>query len=365
VVVGSVVGGILGAALMVGSLVAMGTLGDDEAPAAPPTTVQPSVIEVTEIVTADGGPTTAAAVGRKVVPSIVTVETGITAGDGSFDAFAKGSGVVLTESGEIVTNDHVIQGAEEIRVVLQNGRIYPAQLRGSDVLTDLAVVTVDAADLRPIELGTTTGLVIGDTAIAVGNPLGLQGGASLTVGVVSAFDREVTVAEGAGGRLYGMLQTDAPITRGSSGGALVDAQGRLIGITTAIGVSDAGAEGIGFAIPVELMTRIIDEIIESGGVRHAFLGVSLQNDFEDQNGSMVPAGAAITSIEPDTGADAASLVVGDRIIFIDTNPIVTGEDVVNGLRRYRVGDTVKLTVVRGDETLVVDVVLGERPEDLP
>jgi len=232
-------------------------------------------------------------------------------------------------------------------------------------LTDLAVVTVDSTDLLPIELGSTADLVIGDTAIAVGNPLGLQGGASLTVGVVSAFDREVTVAEGANGRLYGMLQTDAPITRGSSGGALVDAQGRLMGITTAIGVSDAGAEGIGFAIPVELMTRITDEIVETGDVRHAFLGVSLQNYFEDENGSQIPAGAAITSIEPDTGADAATLDVGDRIIFIDTNPIVTGEDVVNGLRRYRVGDTVKLTVVRDDQTIIVDVVLGERPENLP
>ena len=364
VILGSILGGILGAALMVGALLATGAIGDDELQVAP-TTAQPTVVEVTEIIAQDGGVTTAAAVGRKVVPSIVTVEIGTTATDGDFDALAKGSGVVLGADGEIVTNDHVLQGADEIRVVLQDGRIYPAQLRGTDALTDLAVVTVDAEDLRPIELGRTSGLVIGDTAIAVGNPLGLQGGASLTVGVVSAFDREVTVAEGAGGRLYGMLQTDAPITRGSSGGALVDAQGRLIGITTAIGVSDAGAEGIGFAIPVELMTRITDEIVETGDVRHAFLGVSLQNYFEDRNGSQVPAGAAITSIEPDTGADAATLEVGDRIIFIDTNPIVTGEDVVNGLRRYRVGDKAQLTVVRGDQTLVVDVVLGERPEELP
>lgn len=364
VVLGSVLGGILGAALMVGLLLATGAIGDEE-PLAVPTTDQPNVVEITEIVTDTGGSTTAAAVGRKVVPSVVTVEIGNTAADGTFNAFAKGSGVVLSTNGKIVTNDHVVQDADEIRVVLQDGRIYPAQLRGSDALTDLAVVTVDSTDLLPIELGSTADLVIGDTAIAVGNPLGLQGGASLTVGVVSAFDREVTVAEGANGRLYGMLQTDAPITRGSSGGALVDAQGRLMGITTAIGVSDAGAEGIGFAIPVELMTRITDEIVETGDVRHAFLGVSLQNYFEDENGSQIPAGAAITSIEPDTGADAATLDVGDRIIFIDTNPIVTGEDVVNGLRRYRVGDTVKLTVVRDDQTIIVDVVLGERPENLP
>jgi len=364
IALGSVFGGILGAALMVGLLLAIGAIGDDE-PQAVPSTGQPTVVEVTEIVTQEGGLTTASAVGLKVVPSIVTVEIGTTATDGVFDAFAKGSGVALSANGEIVTNDHVIQGADEIRVVLQDGRIYPAQLRGTDPLTDLAILTIDSADLIPIEVGTTGTLVIGDTAIAIGNPLGLQGGASLTVGVVSAFDREVTVAEGANGRLYGMLQTDAPITRGSSGGALVDAQGRLIGITTAIGVSDAGAEGIGFAIPVELMTRITDEILETGGVRHAFLGVSLQNHFDDQNGSKVPAGATITSIEPDTGADAATLDVGDRIIFIDTNPIVTGEDVVNGLRRYRVGDTVELTVVRADQTIVVAVVLGERPEDLP
>lgn len=356
-------GGFVGAAVLVGAMWAAGVFDADTAPATPAAT-SATVVEVTEIVTQDGGSTTAAAVGRKVVPSVVTVEIGVTAPDGEFDAFAKGSGVVLSATGEIVTNDHVIQGADEIRVVLQDGRILPAELRGTDVLTDLAVVTVDTTDLVPIELGTTSGLVIGDTAIAVGNPLGLQGGASLTVGVVSAFDREVTVAEGANGRLYGMIQTDAPITRGSSGGALVDAQGRLIGITTAIGVSDAGAEGIGFAIPTELVTRITDEILETGDVHHAFLGVSLQNFFEEQNGSKIPAGATITSIEPDTGADAATLDVGDRIVFIDADPIVTGEDVVNGLRRYRVGDTVALTIVRNDQTLIIDVVLGERPEDL-
>ncbi|NIS32699.1 MAG: trypsin-like serine protease, partial [Actinobacteria bacterium] len=112
---------------------------------------------------------------------------------------------------------------------------------------------IDLQGLAPIEIGSTDQLAIGDQAVAIGNPLGLPGGASVTVGVVSAFDREVTVGNGPNDRLFGMLQTDAPITRGSSGGALVDAQGRLIGITTAIGVTDAGAEGVGFAVPIELM----------------------------------------------------------------------------------------------------------------
>ena len=183
---------------------------------APPTTAQLPPVR-TEIVTPSGDPTTAAAVAQKVVPSIVTVEIGDEGSDGVLTVIASGSGVVLTEQGLIVTNHHVIEDADETQVVFQDGRIYRADLIGSDPVTDLAVLSIDAANLTPIELGQTASLVIGDTAIAVGNPLGLAGGPSLTVGVVSAQNREVIISEAVGGILYGMLQTDAPITRGSSG----------------------------------------------------------------------------------------------------------------------------------------------------
>jgi S1-C subfamily serine protease len=166
--------------------------------------------------------------------------------------------------------------------------------------------------------------------------------------------------------LFGMLQTDAPITQGSSGGALVDKQGRLIGITTAIGVSSAGAEGIGFATPVELVTRITDEIIETGSVRHAFLGVTGESYIaEGADGVMRPGGALLASFVGDiSAAEEAGLEVGDRIVGVDGNEIRTMQDLINLLRLYRVGDVIEFDIIRGGEQLTAAVTLAERPADL-
>ena len=341
------------------ALFAGGAFDSEPVPRAPGATPT----SVTEIIAPGDGAVPAAAVGAKVIPSIVAIEIGRDTPDGFF-AEGSGSGVVLAEDGLIVTNQHVVDGADDIRVVLQNGRIYRAATLGGDVLTDLAVLEIEADALVPIELGSADDLRIGDPAVAVGNPLGLGGGPSLTVGVVSAFGREVQVGGGINDRLFGMIQTDAPITRGSSGGALVDAEGRLVGITTAIGVSDAGAEGIGFAIPVELVTRITDELVERGTVSHAFLGVTLSDAFSDQGPARVPKGADIVTVEPGTAAATFGLEVGDRIVELDGREVRNNQDVINTLRRYRVGDVAELGIVRDGETLSVEVTLGERPDDL-
>lgn len=354
--------GIVGAAVTVAVISLAGVLDRPEtvveqvvAPAQPPA----------QIIVNGEASTTASAVAQKVVPSIVAVEVSTgTEGDATA-TFGSGSGVVLTSEGLIVTNHHVIADADVATVVLQNGVIYTAEIVGSDPVTDLAVLSIDASGLTPIELGDTSGLAIGDQAVAVGNPLGLPGGASVTVGVVSAFDREVTVGTGANDRLFGMLQTDAPITRGSSGGALVDGKGRLIGITTAIGITaDAGAEGVGFAIPVELVTRITDEIIEKGNVKHTFLGVLLQDNYDEIAGAQVPDGAMIVDFVDPSGARDAGLEVGDVLTMINGLTVHTKEDIINELREFRVGDTVTFEVIRDDTTMVVSVVLGERPEDI-
>jgi S1-C subfamily serine protease len=350
---------VMGAVLGIGGAAALGAFDEPAAVAVPTTT--PEVIQITEIVPGNEL-TPASAVGLKVVPSVVTVEVGGLNEDGGFAAFGSGSGVVLTSNGAIATNHHVIDGANDLRVIFQDGRIFDASVVGSDRLTDLAVLEIDADGLIPIELGATESLVIGDPAIAVGSPLGLSGGASLTVGVVSAFNREVVVSSDQA--LYGMLQTDAPITNGSSGGALVDAGGRLIGITTAIGVSQAGPEGIGFAIPVELVTRITDELIERGDVRHAFLGVGLQAVFENQGPARVPAGARVERVEPGTSAELFGLEVDDRIVGLDDIPVHTSQDVINTLRLYRVGDTVSVEIIRDGVPLSIDVELGERPDGI-
>ena len=360
--------GLIGALLVGGGLFVAGVF-DDPAPtttAGPVATAPPGTVIVREVIPPADVATVASAVGRKVVPSIVTVEVGSGEATGNFEPFGSGSGVVFREDGLILTNHHVIDGATSdttsSRVIFQDGRIYAATIMGSDELTDLAVLKIEATDLTPIEFGSTVDLQIGDRAIAIGNPLGLEGGASLTVGVVSAFDREVVV--GPQSRLFNMLQTDAPITNGSSGGALVNAEGRLIGITTAIGVSESGAEGIGFATPVEVVNRIVKQIIESGDVAHAFLGVQLRTNFIIQDdGAAVPNGAVIVGFADGvSSAEQAGLEVNDIIISWNGNDVGAQNDLINGIRAAAVGETITLVVERGGKILTYEIELGERPE---
>ena len=357
----AVFAGVAGGALALGAFL---LVDDDPSPvsAAPPVTIVQPVR--TEIVNGtDSAISVAPAVARAVIPSIVTVEVD-SAGGADFFADSSGSGVVLDAAGNIVTNDHVVGGAEAVRVVFADGRAYEAVLVGTDPRTDLAVLKIVADDLVPIKLGSSRDLVIGDAAIAVGSPLGLDGGPSLTVGVISAFDRRVRTGPNLQtDQLFGMLQTDAPITSGSSGGALVDSAGRLIGITSAIGVSNVGAEGIGFAIPVELVRRVSGELIADGRARHAFLGIGGDTAFEVvADGALVPIGVEVASVESGSAASRAGLEVGDRILTLDDVSVLTMDGLIVSLRDYSVGTAVELMVDRNGETVSVSVVLGERED---
>lgn len=291
------------------------------------------------------------AIGEKVIPSIVTVEVvsnGRVAGSGS--------GVIVSQDGYIVTNDHVVAVGTSYRIVLSDGRTtYQATLVGTDPLTDLAVLDIDAADLPPIELGSAAVLSVGDSAVAVGSPLGLAGGPSLTVGVVSAFGRQVQTSPT--DQLFGMIQTDAPITSGSSGGALVDGAGRLIGITTAVGVSDVGVEGIGFATPVEIVSRVVTELIADGAVDHAFLGISGTTAFSPAaDGASVAAGVSVGSVESGSAAANAGVEAGDVITSIDGVGVETMDELIVALRVMFPGDEATFTV----NGAPVVVVLGSR-----
>jgi len=344
---------------LVGAAVATTVLlvADDNDPV--PVTTVPGVEAAPSF---DASPSIAASVAARVIPSIVTVEVNTTASD-EFVADASGSGVVLDAGGTIVTNQHVVDGATAVRVVFADGRTYIATVVGEDELTDLAVLDVGSEGFSPIAIGSSRSMAIGDLAIAVGSPLGLDGGPSVTVGVLSAFDR--TVRTGADTELFGMLQTDAPITRGSSGGALVDSQGRLIGITSAIGVSDVGAEGLGFAIPVEMVQRITGDLIASGESNHAFLGITGTTHFETQaDGALAPSGVEVSSVVEGTAAAIGGLAVGDTILTFDNEQIVTMDRLVVRLRYYRVGDTVRLGINRNGAPMTIDVTLLERPEDV-
>jgi putative serine protease PepD len=349
---------------LVGAAAAIATMqwldDDSVASGGDPTAV--TVVErvETRILNPEESGTTASAVAQRVLPSIVTVE--VRDSDiGTFVADGSGSGVVLSTEGLLVTNQHVVDGSQQVRVVFADGRTYDAEVVGEDALTDLAVLTIDALGLTAVEIGSSEAMGIGDTAIAIGSPLGLEGGPSVTVGVVSAFDRRVQTS--IDDELFGMLQTDAPITRGSSGGALVDDEGRLIGITTAIGVSDVGAEGLGFAIPVELVTRITNDLIEFGTARHAFLGITGSTWFEEGgDGATIPTGVAVASVIDNTAAAQAGIQVGDVIRSVDDDPVTTMEQLVVELRFFSVGDVVDVLLDRGGSEQHILLTLLERPE---
>ncbi len=369
---GAIVAGILGALLTVGVLAATGTFDDSEVVAAPPTTVvngepaaQTVEIPPAQIINDLGAAVNPAAVAAKAVPSIVTVTVANAGADEDSPAvgIGSGSGVVMSSEGFIITNHHVIEGGDTFSVEFEDGRIYVATLVGSDDLTDIAVLQIKAASLTPAEFGSSDALTLGDPAVAIGNPLGQEGGASVTVGIISAFDRRVDFADDS--FLHGMIQTDAAINSGSSGGALFDSEGNLIGITSAIGVSQAGPEGIGYAIPIELVDRITAEIIETGDVAHPFLGVTIGTFLEEaSDGAIVPAGAIIDSIEgTDSAAGMAGLQSGDIIIDIGGKAIQDQTDLILAVRLYRVGDEVTFVALRGSEEMTFDVVMGKRPAE--
>lgn len=296
-------------------------------------------------------------VGAAVIPSVVTVQIGGTVGNQQA-VIGSGSGVIYDTAGRIVTNAHVVDGGDSFTVVLSDGRIYPAELIGVDAGTDLAVLEIAAADITPIALGSTDVLRVGDPAIAVGSPLGLEGGPSLSVGVISAFGR--VVRTDATTALYGMLQADAPITQGSSGGALVDASGRLIGITSAVGVSEVGVEGIGFSTPIEIVTRVVNEIIATGEASGPYLGITGITAVTGlADGGERPIGVRVESVEPGSAA-AAGIQSGAVVTAINGRSIRTMQELIAQLRRFSSGDRVDIALGDGGAVDFVAVQLGDR-----
>ncbi len=297
-----------------------------------------------------GNSVTATQVAERVIPSTVAIEVS------TFLAAASGSGVVYGSDGYIITNNHVIDGASEIFVIFADGARFPATLIGADPQTDLAVLLVERPDLTPIGLGTSDNLVIGEPAIAVGNPLGLQGGPTVTSGIVSALNR--TLFTNTGNPLYGLVQTDAPIAPGSSGGALVNARGELIGITTAIAVSDVGAEGLGFAVPVDLAVGVVNDLILHGVVAHAFLGIRGATVWAASSGAEYPVGVGVSDLVGESAYRDAGGQVNDVIYQVGEYRVNTINELLAVLRRFRAGETVPLRILRTDADLVLDVEMG-------
>jgi len=336
------------------------------------------------------------AIAAKVVPSVVTISATSSAGGGT------GSGVIISEDGYVITNTHVVtlDGATndaDIRVTTSEGRVYDAEVVGTDPTYDLAVIKLqDASGLTPIEFADSSKLNVGDETVAVGAPLGLSN--TVTTGIVSALNRSIQIASAAVPELEGdddsgrptprdgegpfqfdfgqgprqntpsatisiaVIQTDAAINPGNSGGALVDSEGKLIGINVAIATAGgaqtegSGSIGVGFAIPSDIAKRVADEIIENGEATHGLLGASVQSAAFVEGSTIT--GAYIAEIVPGGAADEAGLRVGDIVTEFNGVPITDSVDLTAQVRAAAGGSDATLTYVRDGESHTIDVTLG-------
>jgi putative serine protease PepD len=314
------------------------------------------------------------AVAKAVEPSVVAVQVSSQAGSG------EGSGVILDKDGRIVTNNHVVAGGgpgATVQVVLSDGRSYPATVVGTDPSTDLAVIKLNKApaNLVPAVLGDSDSVSVGDPVMAVGNPLGLAG--TVTTGIVSATNRPTTTQNQSSDPTAGQgdpvvtnaIQTDAAVNPGNSGGALVDSQGRVIGIPSSIASlgggglgqsSQSGSIGLGFAIPVAEVKDVTAQLIKGGAVSHAWLGVGPDDGTVTVDGASRDA-AVLKDILKNGPAEKAGLKVGDAVIAVDNEPVNSALSLVGQLRERQAGVAVTLTVVRDGKSTDINVTLGSKP----
>jgi putative serine protease PepD len=288
---------------------------------------------------------------------------------------ALGSGFVYDDDGHIVTNQHVVDGASTVSVRFWNGQTRDAEVVGSDASTDLAVLDVDAPAslLDPIALGDSSSVEVGDGVVAIGSPFGLE--QTVTSGIVSALDRTMTAPNDFS--INGTIQTDAAINHGNSGGPLLNAQGRVIGVNAQIESDSGGNDGVGFAIPSNTIRSIVSQLVETGEVEHAYLGVGVQeipaSVAEDLD---LVEGVALTEVRSDTPAARAGLRAstgsrlvdgqsyptgGDVITAIDDESVTTSEELQSTIDAKQPGDTVSITYVRDGDTRTAEVRLASRP----
>ena len=305
------------------------------------------------------------------------------------DGASQGSGFVVDRAGSILTNAHVItnvaetqgsvQGASAVYVEFSDGERVPARIVGWDLFSDVGVIRVKPADhrLAPVPLGQSSRVLVGEPVAAIGSPFGKQ--TSLSVGVVAAIGRTIDSLTAAGFTVSNAIQTDAPINRGNSGGPLFDAAGRVIGINAQIQSTSGTAEGVGFAIPIDVAKRSLDQLVRTGRVRYAYIGIRTQDvtpGIAKAFGLGAERGALVTRVEGGTPAARAGIrggsraevhngldvtLGGDLIVGIAGKAVRGADDVSRIVTELRPGQTVEFTVVRGDRTVPVDVTLGDRP----
>jgi putative serine protease PepD len=317
----------------VGAGVALETRGDSASDATTPS-AQP-VAQTTSAISA---------VYRRVKNGVVEVQTSA-AGQGA----ATGSGFVIDEQGHIVTNQHVVEGAEAVTVRFSDGSEVEATVVGTDPSTDIAVLDVDrpSSELTPLSFAADGSLEVGDAVIAVGSPFGLEG--TLTSGVISALGREIRSPNGF--TIENVVQTDAALNQGNSGGPVLDDQGRVVGVAAQIRSESGGSDGIGYAVPGDTAQRVARELIEDGSVEHAYLGVTLPDD----------GAARLARVVDGSPAARAGLQSEDEVTKVDGDEIETGDELRAAIDAKKPGDRITVTIRRGGDERTVRVTLGQRP----
>jgi len=368
VVIGS---SLISSGIVLSFLFLFGLFDTEEIVIPEPVTITETVTEK-ELVMPRVDSTEIVSIAELATKTIVQVQVGNISEDGEFLPNGGGSGVVISEEGLIMTNHHVIDNSTEVRVVFEDGRMYESEIIGSDRLTDIGLLKISASNLVPISIGDSDALLVGDLAVAIGHPLTLGAAPTVTTGVVSALERRLDVggeAMNSGVTLFGLIQTDAPITRGSSGGALINSNGELIGITTAIATADVGAEGLGFAVPVNLALGIADDLLKEGQILHAFLGILGAQHFDTaDDGARVFSGVIIQELYgPGNEVFAigkAGAMPGDIIKKINGINVKTLDGLITVLRQKRAGDTVEIEILRNSQFITLVFELDLRPSDV-
>ena len=309
---------------------------------------------------------TASEVYAQNVNSTVGITTSITTNYFGYQttAAAAGSGFILTQDGYILTNYHVVESSDSIKVTTYDGTSYDAQLIGYDESNDVAVLKVDANDLTPVVLGDSDSVSVGDSVVAIGNPLG-ELTFSLTAGAISALDRPVTLSSGT---TMNLMQTDCAINSGNSGGALFNMYGEVIGITNAkysssSSSSEASIDNIGFAIPINQVRSIVESIIQNGYIIKPYIGVSVSDVSSESQSYGLPQGAAVRSVVENSPAAEAGLQENDIITAANGDAITGSNDLVKLVKAASAGDALELTVYRQGQTVTVTLTVGEQKQD--
>jgi putative serine protease PepD len=287
-----------------------------------------------------------------VVDVSVTGATNDRFGFGPQETQGEGSGFVLDTKGDIVTNQHVVAGASSITVRFKDGTQAKATLVGSDPTTDLAVIRVHvaASKLHPLSLGSSSSVRIGESVVAIGSPFGLP--SSITSGIVSATGRTITSPNSS--PIAGAIQTDAAINKGNSGGPLIDARAKVIGVNAQIDSSTGGNNGVGFAIPVDTVKQVASQLVTSGSVKHPFLGVQIANQVAS------PRGVKVTSVVSGSAAAKAGLQAGDVVLSVDGKAVTTSAQLQAAIAAHEPGDAITLRVDRSGLTRTIKATLGTR-----